>query len=882
MYFILLVIFPIYIKADSFSDASNKISSYLDKNDYKNSYNKYLYVTQTNRFSGMISKKEFDITRYDKNKNYRNINYSYLWIGRAYWSETVEDGKNIPIRKDYLPFTNGDETDNIGTRVTQIINNKTSVSGSGTYGDPWLFSPQFKVRIYVNDTSKGYITDKIDKSIEKDFIEFNLSGGSRPEYIYIKPIGSNKYIGSSCGYIINSIDANKDISTGNGPYLLLSNVTRDIECNINFGEKPSTILLNQNYTECGKSNPERLYFTKSLGWYLDEYGSVSINSLNQIPCRIGYTFDGYSNSSSITAACSSTKIIDKSGKLDGSKDTLDLLNNNQTLYPCYLPNKYIVSYDVNGGNAITNNSKEVIFDSNYGTLPTPTRTGYIFSGWFTEKEYGTLIKSDTIVSNPSNHTIYAHWTPITYKIEYVTNGGTLGTKAPTSGLKYDSVIEISLPTRVGYDFAGWTASGNLNASTAKFGSSAANVSTAISSTSMKITNKYLLNLTSTDNGLVTLTATWTPRNDTKYVVKHWKQKLNAATEKNSTNYELADTNNLEGTTMSTAASTVNTYTGFVSPSKQSPSIKADGSTVINYYYDRSEYTVTLSANNSSYGSLSSGSVKLDYGNTYSVNGTKITFTNGSSSTASVTGATGYTTNFLNWSSSSGTVTNNTTITANFERIAHIYEVQYFCNSGDGSTPNSNHTYGISSPLSKNGCTKSNHTFIGWNTKSDGSGSSYSDQESVINLTSTKNGSVILYAKWRLNYYCDSGTLTNDPSKGHICVIDRSSRNYEYKCGSYKCGSYKCGTYECGSYVCDTYSCTVSCNCGWYVSTEGDRQYVCGKCPGTCNKYCTKYCDSYCNSYCDSYCDATEYYCPSGWSEYSGSGSSLKCYKAANN
>ena len=99
---VILLVLPICVNADTFEESSNKVSSYLDRNEYKNSYNKYLYITESNRFSGMIGKKEFAITRYDKDMNYRSMNYSYLWNGKSYWSETVESGKNIPIRNDLL------------------------------------------------------------------------------------------------------------------------------------------------------------------------------------------------------------------------------------------------------------------------------------------------------------------------------------------------------------------------------------------------------------------------------------------------------------------------------------------------------------------------------------------------------------------------------------------------------------------------------------------------------------------------------------------------------------------------------------------------------------------------------------------------------------
>ena len=44
----------------------------------------------------------------------------------------------------------------------------------------------------------------------------------------------------------------------------------------------------------------------------------------------------------------------------------------------------------------------------FGTLPTTTRSGYTFLGWFTEKEGGTQITADTIVGIEDT-TFYAHW-----------------------------------------------------------------------------------------------------------------------------------------------------------------------------------------------------------------------------------------------------------------------------------------------------------------------------------------------------------------------------------------------------------------------------------------------------------------------------------------
>ena len=42
------------------------------------------------------------------------------------------------------------------------------------------------------------------------------------------------------------------------------------------------------------------------------------------------------------------------------------------------------------------------------TLPTPTRSGYSFDGWYTEAEGGTAVTTDTVFDKAT--TIYAHWT----------------------------------------------------------------------------------------------------------------------------------------------------------------------------------------------------------------------------------------------------------------------------------------------------------------------------------------------------------------------------------------------------------------------------------------------------------------------------------------
>ena len=68
-----------------------------------------------------------------------------------------------------------------------------------------------------------------------------------------------------------------------------------------------------------------------------------------------------------------------------------------------------VYFNANGGSTSTS-SKTVYLTDSYGSLPTPTRNGYTFNGWYTATTGGQKITSSSTVSSASNHTLYAAWT----------------------------------------------------------------------------------------------------------------------------------------------------------------------------------------------------------------------------------------------------------------------------------------------------------------------------------------------------------------------------------------------------------------------------------------------------------------------------------------
>lgn len=169
--------------------------------------------------------------------------------------------------------------------------------------------------------------------------------------------------------------------------------------------------------------------------------------------RTGYTFKGWSTSSSATSASFA----------NGASVTANNLNaspaGSVTLYAVWQANSYTVTFNANGGTTPTA-SKSVTYDSTYGTLPTPTRAGYRFDGWFTAASGGSQVVSSTKVATAKAHTLYAHWTKAytRYTVDCVfDSGGNLiqNSNEITSGGNYSyktTVFDVPTTDTTAYTF----------------------------------------------------------------------------------------------------------------------------------------------------------------------------------------------------------------------------------------------------------------------------------------------------------------------------------------------------------------------------------------------------------------------------------------------
>ena len=97
--------------------------------------------------------------------------------------------------------------------------------------------------------------------------------------------------------------------------------------------------------------------------------------------------------------------------------------------------------------------------------------------------------------------------------------------------------------------------------------------------------------------------------------------------------------------------------------------------------------------------------------------------------------------------------------------ANSYTVTFNPNGGDGGSMSDQiFTYDEEKALTANGFTKTGHTFAGWSTTPDGS-VVYPDTQAVKNLTAENNGTVTLYAQWKINV--NTYTVTLHPNEGKI-------------------------------------------------------------------------------------------------------------------
>lgn len=500
--------------------------------------------------------------------------------------------------------------------------------------------------------------------------------------------------------------------------------------------------------------------------------------------RTGYTLTGYtmknSNNGSTTDLGGATFTFDSNSKTGTFKQgTVPI-----TLTAQWTANQYTLTLNPNGGHFSDGNtnaktlSPNLYYDSsNWWDISSQStaRTGYTLLGWYDSASGGTKVYdvnghaisgtkywANNIYKNTSNLTVYAHWQINSYTNTvhhwtwgYKNGEGNNGDKrafklgSTTFSKNYNEKYTI------GNDKATTIPNGFYLEQS--YGTSSIDGNWKDYPFSTQITQK--------PNSM-----------DFEYEYKPYDYtityNLNGGTisSSNPSTYNV-----LYGVTFNNPTRTGHTFTGWYIDGKKvtginpganatfsSPSdlysklaARTTGNKTVEARWVINKYNLTIDGDSGVESITGSGS--YDYGST-------VTATYKIKPGYHITNITGTTYDGNNngvWTGNAnkeGTVSDTWSIgacnrTVTVHTAPNTYTIKYDGNGATGgSAASSSHSYDTAKNLTKNGYTNDGYTFKNWNTKADGTGTSYSDQESVKNLTSTNGGTVTLYAQWTPNTY----------------------------------------------------------------------------------------------------------------------------------
>lgn len=362
-----------------------------------------------------------------------------------------------------------------------------------------------------------------------------------------------------------------------------------------------------------------------------------------------------------------------------------------------------------------------ITGATYGTLPTPTREGYLFAGWCTDESLNTVVDENSAVSS---RILYAKWEKAQYNVVFDGNGADGGEMSEQT-LLYDeaSALNTNSYTRTGYVFAGWKdADGNSYTDA-----------------------QEVLNLTSEHQGKYTLYAQWTPN------------QYSVAFDGNTGLGGLGMTNAQYDTPFELPANyfikTGYTFMGWAT-SPDGEAIYSDCEKVSNLTSDVNG-SVTLYA----IWKANTFTVKFDKNSAEgSMADALVTYDSEVSLPACGFTKTGYT--FMGWSLAADSTVlvtdaeydnlrteNNDEVTLYAVWSENSYTLSFDMNGGEGEKINPT-VYGYEDEvlLPRNVFTKTGYILSGWSLTKDGE-KVYENGETVKHIASGKNDSVTLYAVW---------------------------------------------------------------------------------------------------------------------------------------
>ena len=348
----------------------------------------------------------------------------------------------------FTPSSSGEytfeSTGSIDSKVTIYKADGTEIGSDDDSGESSNFKKTlsltsgttYYIKAFAYSSKTGTYSFKVTKNTPASYtVNFNANGGSVSPTSVIVTAGNSATLPTPTKKYTLSYNANN----GSGAP---SSQSVSVSCK---GWSTSSTASSASYS-CGSSYKPTTNITLYAVWYSN--GSATISSTK--PTRSGYTFLGWSTSSSASSASYSS----------GSSISI---SSNTTLYAVWKKNtttSYTVNYNANGGSVSP--SSATVTAGNSVTLPTPSKTATITynanggsgapssqnvslscSGWSTSSTASSASYSCGSSYKPTaNTTLYAVWG------------------------KGTTTLSSTKPTRAGYTFLGWA--NDKNATSAEF------------------------------------------------------------------------------------------------------------------------------------------------------------------------------------------------------------------------------------------------------------------------------------------------------------------------------------------------------------------------------------------------------------------------------
>lgn len=324
------------------------------------------------------------------------------------WNNQTE---NKTIEQEYMSTTTIDNPTKGSTYKITFDSNNTNATISKNIVEAERPFSNWKLTKDVNDVTTKLENNKFTFGTSNATIEANYGVNSNNTTLALI-----SKAGHTCKWNTKSDGSGTSYSSGYANYSANSNITLYAICSANSYK---VLLDNQGATTAGTSNVSVTY-------------GKNISNIT-VPAK----------EYKVTLVYDSTKTEEKTVKLTFGGYYSE--TNGKGIQYINASGSGVKAYDI-----ASNTTLYAKWNSASITLPTPSKTGYTFDGWYTQSSGGTKVSNT--YTPAGNVTLYAHWTNVNYTLTINPNGGIWNntTSNSTKTGTTNSKLSIANPTPKGY------------------------------------------------------------------------------------------------------------------------------------------------------------------------------------------------------------------------------------------------------------------------------------------------------------------------------------------------------------------------------------------------------------------------------------------------